>query len=100
MGVPNHLDLTQYINLVLSSILLAIMVVNYFKVPSVKGFALGVALIALSSIVFYVVVIITTLDESSPVVAAIVSGIRSAFTYTMMIGIGIMWLKLGRENKL
>jgi hypothetical protein len=67
-------------------------------VPVVRGFSIAVLLIALVSVVFYVVVLLTALNRVSPEFADLLSGMRSAFIYTILIGFGWTWLKLYRDR--
>jgi hypothetical protein len=87
-------EVALIINLALASIMFVVMVAVLRRVPSVRGFAIAMLLIALVSIIFYVVVLLTTLNRLSPDLADLLSGMRSAFIYTILIGIGITWLKL------
>jgi hypothetical protein len=98
MFVVNHIDATQFINLSLSIILFAMSIQVYRRVPVVRGFSIAMTLIAVVSVVFYIVVILTLLDEVTPEIASFLSGIRSAFSYTLMCGICWMWLRLYREH--
>ena len=94
----DSVDVALVINLTLAIILLAVMSAVYFRSPAVRGFALAMIFIALVSVAFYVVVILTTLNRMSPDLADLLSGMRSAFIYTILIGVGITWLKLYRDR--
>ncbi len=94
----NHIDATQFINLALSFALLFLSISVYRRAPMVRGFSIAMMLIAVVSVVFYIVVIVTLLDEATPEISAFLSGVRSVFTYTVMCGICVMWLKLYKEH--
>jgi hypothetical protein len=90
---PNHLDVTQFVVLGLSLVLSALSLRAYRQSPTVRGFALSLFCIGLISVVFYLVVIMTPVDELYPDIVAFASGIRSAFVYTVLCGVAWMWVR-------
>lgn len=96
---PNHFDVTQFVVLALSVTLFDMSFIAYRRAPAVRGFALAMMLIGFVSVLFYTVVIVSPVDELYPDMIAFASGIRSAFVYTVLIGIVWMWIKFYNEHK-
>jgi hypothetical protein len=97
--MQNVVTIDQLINLCLLSAMLVLAIGVKRHVPSAKGFALAVISIAFVNLFFYVVIVLTSINEADRILFAIVSGIRSAFTYTVMCIMCIMWLKLSIGSK-
>lgn len=92
--MQNVVTLDQLVNLCLLSALLVLSLAVKRHVPESKGFALAVISIAIVNLFFYAVVILTSINEADRVLFAMISGVRSAFTYTVLCGMCVMWLKL------
>jgi hypothetical protein len=95
---PNHLDVTQFVVLGLSLVLSVLSLRAYRRSPSMRGFALSLFCIGLISVAFYLVVIMTQIDELYPDIVAFASGIRSAFVYTVLCGVAWMWVRFYNEK--
>jgi hypothetical protein len=96
--IPNQIDLPQIFNFALSVTLLYLAVRVFQLVPSVKGFALAMIFIAAISVVFYLLVIMSDINENNAALTQFLSAVRSFSTYTMLCGMCVMWLKLRPEK--
>lgn len=90
----NIVTLDQIISLSVSIALLFLSIGVIRHVPAMRGFGIAILMIACASVAFYLVAILTTVNESDRVLFSVISGIRSIFTYTVLCGVCVMWLKL------
>lgn len=63
-------------------------------VAAMRGFGIAIFFVSIASVAFYLIAILTTVNESDRVLFAFISGLRSIFTYTVLCGVCVMWLKL------
>lgn len=90
----NVVTVDQIVNIILCAVLLILSlgVVKYVKV--VRGFGIAFTFIAAIGLLFYLVAITTTINECDRALYSVISGFRSIFTYTVLCGVCVMFLKL------